>query len=356
MLEVSCNSSSLKGGSIMKHYVFLLLTGYIISASAQPNTDFKDWVTSLVIDSSRILYVGTYSNGDGIFLSTDGGNTWQHTKMRYGVTSMTLTKSGTIVTFAFGYSFGRYLFRLSKGGSTLDSVVLDFTPTCFAASQNGSLYASTFGQGIYKSTDDGTHWSPFGAVTSITASSSAITITKEGAVLISTSIGVFRSTDDGKSWKKSSFGFLHDSLAVKQIIPSTSGKIYAGAFESMGVNANEIYVSSDTGKNWTLISKVKFNLDALAIDSIGNIYAGNLDGVYRIKANGDTSYIGPGGVAVNGWGVRTILALRKDTIFASAWGGVYRTTNAGTSWEFLNNGMISDTSTGNFTNPLPFGY
>ena len=346
----------LKGVNVMKHYIFLLLAVCTITVSAQTNTNFKDWVNSLIKDSSGIIYAGTYSNGNGIFSSTDGGNTWQHTKMRYGVTSMTLTKSGSIVTFAYGYSFGRYLFRLSKGGSALDSMVLNFTPTCFAASQDGSLYASTFGQGIFKSTDDGAHWSPFGAMSSMTASSSAITITKEGAVLISTSSGVFRSTDDGKSWKKGSFGYFHDSLAVKQIIPSSSGKIYAGAFESMGVNANEIYVSADTGKNWTLISKVKFNLDALAIDSIGNIYAGNSDGVYRIKANGDTSYIGPGGVAVNGWGVRTILALRKDTIFASAWGGVYKTTNAGTSWEFLNNGMVSDTSTQNFTNPLPFGY
>ncbi|GEM_PF-959347 len=339
----------------MKQFILFLLASYTITASAQPNTDFKDWVTSLIIDSSGIFYAGTYSNGDGIFLSNDGGNTWQHTKMRYGVTSMTLTKSGTIVSFAYGYSFGRYLFRLTNSGSELDSVVLDFTPTSFAASQDGSLYASTFGKGIYKSTDDGSHWSQFGTLKSPTTFSSAITITKGGVVLISTNLGVYSSIDSGVTWRKGRFGF-HDSLSIKQVIPSNDGKIYAGAFESMGVNAHEIYVSSDTGKNWTLIRTVKFSMDAMAIDSIGNVYAGNSDGVYCIKANGDTTYLGPGGVAVNGWGVRTLLASGKDTIFAGAWGGVYRTTDAGTSWELLHDGMISDTSTGNFTNPLPFGY
>lgn len=339
----------------MKQYILLLLAGYAITTSAQTNADFKDWVTSLIIDSSGSIYAGTYSNGDGIFLSTNGGNKWQHTKMRYGVTSMTLTKSGAIVTFAYGYSFGRYLFRLTNDGSELDSVALDFTPTSIAASQDGSLYATTFGQGIYKSTDDGTHWFQFGARTYPITSSSAITVTKEGVILVSTNFGVFYSSDNGESWKSGSFGF-HDSLSVKHIIPSNDGKIYAGAFESMGINANEIYVSADTGKNWTLLSMLKFSLDAMAIDSTGNVYVGNSDGVYCIKANGDTSYLGPGGVAINGWGVRSLLAFRKDTIFAGAWGGVYRTTDAGTSWEFLNDGLISDMLTGNFTNPLPFGF
>jgi photosystem II stability/assembly factor-like uncharacterized protein len=340
----------------MRRYVilFLVLIGYTITIPAQTNNTFNDWVTSLVVDSSGIMYAGTYSNGDGIFLSTNGGDHWQQTKMRYGVTSMTLTKSGTIVTFAYGYSFGRYLFRLTHSGSELDSVVLDFTPTSIAASQDGSLYATTFGQGIYKSTDDGTHWFQFGAMTSPTTFSSAITVTKEGVILVSTNFGVFLSSDSGANWRKGRFGF-HDSLSVKHIIPSNDGKIYAGAFESMDINANEIYVSSDTGKNWTLISRLKFSLDAMAIDSIGNIYAGNSDGVYRIKANGDTSYLGPGGIVANGWGVRSLLVFKRDTIFAGAWGGVYRTTDAGTSWEFLNDGLISDTLTGNFTNPLPFG-
>jgi photosystem II stability/assembly factor-like uncharacterized protein len=339
----------------MRHSIILLLCGFTLTASAQTNTGFKDWVTSLVRDSSGKIFAGTSATGNGIFISTDGGNTWLPTKMRYGVSSMTLTKKGTIITFAYGYSFGRYLFRLTKGGSELDSLVIPFAPSSFAASQDGSLLATTSGQGIFRSTDEGIHWSQFGITSYPVTYSAAIAGTKEGTVIVSTNNGVFRSTDNGASWKRSYWSF-HDSISVKHIIPSYNGKIYAGVFESQGINKNEVFVSPDSGKNWTLIKMLKFGLDAMAIDSIGNNYAGSSVGVHRIAANGDTTSLGPGGVTVNGLGIRSLLVSHKDTIFASGWGGVYRTTNAGTNWVLLNNGMLSDTSSGNYTNPLPFGY
>jgi photosystem II stability/assembly factor-like uncharacterized protein len=339
----------------MKKYILFLLAGTTISASAQTTTEFKDWVTSLVMDSSGRFYAGTSSNGNGIFVSSDGGNTWRPTSMRYGVTSMTLTKSGAIVTFAFGYSYGRYLFRLSQGGGALDSVALSFTPTSIVASQNGALYALTFGQGIYKSTDDGTHWTQFAANTYPIANPSAIAATKENVVFVSSSYGVYRSTDSGTTWKKGNWGY-HDSLLVSRLVLSGNGMMYCGGYEGMGAYAYEFFSSRDTGRTWTLTAALKTGLDALAVDSSGTMYVGNKNGVYRITASGDTSYRGPAGIAHNGYGARTLLALHADTLFAGGWGGVYKTTNAGTNWSVLHDGMLSSTDTSQFTSSLPFGY
>ena len=332
-----------------------MITACALTASGQTNSGLNDWVTSLLTDSSGNFYAGTYSNGDGIFLSKDAGSSWQRTKMAYGVTSMILTKSGTLITFAYGQSFGRYLFRMTGAGSELDSVILDFTPTAMMASPSGVVYATTFGQGIYKSTDEGVHWEQLGGDTAPVLFASGLVITNGEIILVPTRDGVYRSSDNGASWTRGHFGF-HDSLTVRQIIPSQDGKLYAGAFESMGINANELYVSSDTGKNWILISTFKFGLDVMAADSTGDVFAGNSDGVYRIAPNGDTSHLGLGGIAVNTWGVRSLLILGRDTILAGAWGGVYKTTNGGTTWQLLHDGMVSDTSNGNFTSPLPFGY
>ena len=325
-----------------------------MTISARPNSNFNDWVTSLAIDSSGIIYAGAYSNGDGIFISSDGGNNWRHTKMRYGVTSMTLAKNNTIVAFAYGSSFGNYLFRLSGGGTVLDSVVLGFTPASITASRDGSLFATTYDHGIFESTDNGLHWTVMSNGLDSTAILSPIAITQNGIVAVVVDRWIMCSSDSGKSWYRG-LG-IHDSASVKQIIASADGTIYAAAYEAMWINANEIYASSDSGKTWPLLAVTRADIAAMAPDSGIGLYIGGAQGVYRIANTGDTTFLGLGGIAVNGLGVTSLMTYGKETIFAGAIGGVYKSTNAGESWTLLNNGMVTDTSGGNFTNSLPFGY
>ncbi|MGE5811442.1 MAG: T9SS type A sorting domain-containing protein [Ignavibacteria bacterium] len=338
----------------MKYFILILIFINTYSAG-QSSSDFKDWVTSLAIDSSGNIYAGTNSNGSGIFLSTDHGNHWQQTKMRYGVNSIAVTKSGAVVSFSFGYSYGRYLFRLSDQGSSLDSIFLNFTPAFIKLGENGLLYAADFNGGIYFSGNEGDSWDTVETNWIAPLVLPVITATKNGILLLGTKTGVWRSPDNGMNWEG---GYIpnHDSLAVQHIIVVNDSTIYAGAFESMGINSNEIYVSSDTGKSWNLMAMLDFNLDAMTIDPSGKIYIGNSGGVYCITPAGEISHLGLDSVIMNEWGVRSLAVLNQDTIFAGAWGGVYRTTNSGVDWELLNEGLISDTLQENFTNPLPFGY
>ena len=338
----------------MKKHILVLLaiSRYVMTTSAQTNP--SDWVTSLAADSAGVIYAGMYSNGDGIFISTDGGTHWQHTKMLHGVTSMTLAKSNTLVAFAYGSSFGNYLFRLTNHGSQLDSMVLGFTPAYITSSPAGSLYATTYNRGIFESTDNGSHWKSVTGGLDSSLILPPIAITESGTVLVAMKSGIAYSTDNGQKWFRS-FGIM-DSASVKHIVGSTDGKIYAVAYDAMGVNAYEIYVSSDTGKTWSILNVKKPAIDAVAADSGVGLYAGGIDGVHRISVKGDTAFLGLGGIVVNGRGVTSLMTYGKNAIFAGATGGVYKSTDEGKNWEFFNDGMVMDTSKGDFTNPLPFGY
>ena len=270
-----------------RHYLLsLMLSVYVIAISAQTNTRFNDWVTSVAMNSSGIIYAGTYSNGDGIFLSSDGGNHWEHTKMRYGVTSITLARGDTLVSFAYGSSFGNYLFRLSNNGMNLDSLVLEFTPASITASHDGSLFATTYTHGIFESTDNGLHWSVISGGLDSSTILPPIAITKEGFVVVAVENGIVTSPDSGRSWKRG-FG-IHDSASVKQIVSSADGRIYAGAYEAMGIDANEIYASSDSGNTWSLLTVTTAGIAAMAPDSWAGLYIGGAQGVYRVANNGDT--------------------------------------------------------------------
>ncbi len=277
-----------------KCILFLFLFSCYITAQSNPN--FNDWVNSLVIDSSGNFYAGTYSNG--IYMSTDNGNHWQQTKMKYGVNSITLTKSNTIVSFAFGFLYGRYLFRLTDNGSLLDSVALSFTPSSIILGKNGLLYASTLGGAFYVSYNDGKNWDQIGTGMESVLATPVIAATKDSVLFIGSHIGVMRSTNNGAGWEKGFFNY-HDSLATQHIIVLNDSTIYAGAFETMGVNLNEFYVSTDTGKNWNLIASANFNLDAMAIDSIGRIYVGNKNGVYGVSPEGKITHLGLDSISKN---------------------------------------------------------
>lgn len=273
--------------------------------------------------------------------------------MRYGVTSMTLTKHGTIVAFAYGHGFGRYLFRLKNDGLPPDSVALSFTPAAIISAPTGELYATSYGEGLFVSTDDGKQWSKINADIDPLLMYAPITFAGDGSLILAARTGVYRSTDNGIHWIKSSG--IHDSTSVLHLITGKNGKIYAGGFESMLFRTNVLSVSSDSGKTWKTQGMVKSDLDAMSVDGAGNIFIGNRHGVLCVHENGDTASLGLNGIDVNGMGVRSLLVYDSTTIVAGVWGGVYRTVNGGHNWTYLHNGLKSDTANGSFSNPLPFG-
>jgi photosystem II stability/assembly factor-like uncharacterized protein len=126
---------------------------------------------------STLMVGSTASSHGGLFLSTDGGNTWTQSNIRKtGVISIAISPAfaSDHTAFAAGYTNG--LYKSTDGGQTwtlltipgisggLPKVVL--SPS-FAA--DGTVFAVGFGGGIYKSTNGGATWSPVPGTAAIRA-------------------------------------------------------------------------------------------------------------------------------------------------------------------------------------------
>jgi photosystem II stability/assembly factor-like uncharacterized protein len=89
--------------------------------------------------------------------------------------------------------------------------------------------------------------------------------------------GMFRSTDNGETWMEQNSGFT--AFDVNAVAINSAGHIFAGA-------AGGVFRSTNDGDSWVDISSglipVGGNVWALAIDSEGYAYAGTAGGgVFR---------------------------------------------------------------------------
>ena len=213
---------------------------------------------------------------DGVFRSTDGGQTWTETALRNINPPIAIDRSSTNIIYTNANNTGFYRssdsgqsFQLSNPGTTSISVsVIQDVPT-----QPGTVYAVVVNNNsIYKSTDYGVTWTlvitnPFksvfgGVITGIAVdpkSSNTLYLSANNAVCGNPQVacGLLKSTDGGSTWTT----ILADSLA-SVLVDSRNGNIYAGGYVNAGTpNASgEFIKSTDSGKTFTKVTKGFNNL------------------------------------------------------------------------------------------------
>ncbi len=245
-------------------------------------------LSCVVVDpnNSSTVYVGTGDQafatgskvGNGIYKSTDGGNTWSNIGLpNSGCISRIVinpTNSNEIYAAAMGSNLvantSRGLYKSTDGGVTW-AKVLNISPiagvhdvimdkdnsnTIFATAMAAN-HAPNSQTGIYKSTDAGANWSkltnglPTGAIVKMTLAQAH----NNGQILYAASCdatnsfgGLFKSTDGGASWTTQysgsvidyrGFGWYFGELRVN---PTNDNLVY-----NMNVNLNS---SSNGGQNW----------------------------------------------------------------------------------------------------------
>ena len=269
---------------------------------------------------------------------------------------------------------------LPPGSLKCDS--LGYTQTvAIDPSNTSTLYAGSFGCGVFKSTNGGASWAA--ANSPITASSTVRTLAIDPSnpkvIYAGTANGVFRSADGGGSWVESSAGltgviggFAISSPSIRALVLDRSSKpatIYAET--QVGV-----FKSSNEGAQWTWVNKgIRIKLaeggvyqntvGALAIDPAHRktLYAGTMDfgmgggavqsGVYKSSNRGKEWKI-----AVQGLNSTSVISLAIDpshpkTIYAgTSDGGIFKTTNGGDRWSAVSTGIPQDASTGKYPNSI----
>jgi photosystem II stability/assembly factor-like uncharacterized protein len=294
-------------------------------------------VRTIAVSGSN-LFAGTWT---GVFLSTNIGQSWTD------VTSNMIARGASVYAYrSLLYSGGGFV-STDDGASWLpDSSGL---PSAYVITENGPFLISRAGNGIYFSTDKGSHWTKSadsGLLSLPWDLTSAFAMIGSNIFISSTTGGVFRSTDIGASWTSVNNGFT-----ISQGFSVDSNSVLALA--TIGTNLfaatrfGGIYRSSDSGAYWTQVNTgLPQNIDLNGFSVIGtNLYAeaslGN-DSIFLSTDNGSSWK------AINS-GVPTGISVGSFTssganIFAvtGSSGRVFLSTNVGTSWAAVDSGLTKN--------------
>ncbi|MGH7598976.1 MAG: T9SS type A sorting domain-containing protein [bacterium] len=308
-------------------YTLILMVGFAATGFAQ--TDFWEPVkgplvgpvTAIVIDRNDVIFAGTLS---GIGRSTDNGDSWSIDLPGIPVGALAINNAGHI----FAGTFGQGVFRSTDHGDTLIAVNNGLTNNfIFALTITSAqhIFAGTFDGGVFRSLDNGDTWEPVndGLTETFVA---ALAINSAGHLFAATDSGVFRSVDNGDSWKFSNAG-LPEAL-VYSLAVNAADHLFAGTGD------NGVFRSTDNGNSWDDLN-IGFDIKTvrtLVINSAGHLFAGVagfVGGVFRSLNNGDTWE------PINaGWDPAPVLALRFDSqnrIWAGTDVGVFRSVGSTTT-------------------------
>jgi photosystem II stability/assembly factor-like uncharacterized protein len=201
-----------------------------------------------------------------------------------------------------------------NNANTMYISLCDFEYIGFGLFLNGRKRNTHYGLGVYKTTDGGSTWNPTGLSFLLTNGDASL-IRKvlvnpaNSNELVACGVsGMYRSTNAGASWTKTVDSLFWD-LVMDPVSPNI---LYAAT--GWVANANDggcgIYKSTNFGATWTLLSNT-------GIPETGT--------VQRIKlgvAPSDHNYV---------------YAIAVDN--SSGLHGIYKSTNAGSTWNFIDPGV-----------------
>lgn len=336
-------------------------------------------------NNANNLFIGSASGG--IWKSTNAGSSWAYvpavlpvtgdalhllgvSTIVYHPTNSNILLAGTGEVYRtgngnIGYNvwkargtYGIGILRSTDGGASWSQVLSKNMSDLFAIQQlmfdpnNSSTVYACATDGLYKSTDGGATWSttPFYAKTYVRDiaihPSDANQIVISVGNLVDTDKGIYRTTNGGTTWTKSAA--IVSSFPGYIKLSNNGTRLYAGV--GRGGTNDELYMSNDFGASWSLKNS--------SSHCGGQYWFAHDVAVSPFNAN----YVLMGGVnyytytstnATTG-GTRTTFSgghadvheikfdpSNSNVIYIANDGGMYKSTNGGSSFNAINSGLIA---------------
>mgnify|MGYP000740095236 CR=1 FL=1 len=323
------------------------------------------------------VYLGPAAGG--IWKTTDGGTTWQD--VGFNLASLTFGSiaidpsnpdivyagAGEAIEYFNAVTYtGKGLFKSTDAGASWTQITSGFgtqthfgavkvSPTnpnmVFAALASGYWHlGNPTNEGLWRSTDAGITWTRtlnvqdgFDVLPHPTTAGRVYGATGGGV----TSAGFYISTNNGSSWTKSSTG-LPDGLQIGRIqialSPSQPSTIYSLIYTQS--DTMKLYKSTNDGANWFSTGSNFYSgqgwydlVIGVNPTNVNEVYIG--DAELRRSTNGGTSFSYVGGSYWNqsmhvDFHYMVFAPSNSAYRYVGCDGGVYRSTNNGTSWVNLN--------------------
>ncbi|MEP7146861.1 MAG: T9SS type A sorting domain-containing protein, partial [bacterium] len=176
-------------------------------------------------------------------------------------------------------TFGNGVYRSTNDGANwiqVNAGLTNFNPRGFLV-HGAYIFASFWGGGIYRSSNNGTDWFPVGSgITNL--NDWRIIEVGNNLFLASFGGGVYRSTNDGLNWTTVNSGLTNLNVYCFALIGSN---LFAGT-------AAGVFTTTNSGANWSLANQGIVGSVQTILSKGSNLIAGTTSGVFRSTNNGMT--------------------------------------------------------------------
>lgn len=330
------------------------------------------WTYAPIEDSGQIWTVLqdpfdtglVYAIGGGFYRSTDDGKTWPGRDWTLllppGSPSGLMGFAGSAAVDPFDrghllvasrvgqstvhdHDLG-YLYSSDDWGTTWHPVVVAGTPgsigpigaVVFDPESPGTVYLTSDGNGVFKSTDHGATWARIDDPARHMEKASSLTVAThpQHALAVLTQEGLFTSLDDGDTWRTFGGAGFDNGIPVTSysFIDADSTRLYASTYAGL-------YFSPDLGATWAP------SAGALGDVQVTTVAGTEMDGhtlLYAATTGGDTAAIwnpssvsSAAGASVAGTSRAALADTPADTLVAA---GIYRRAQIETSATFASGG------------------
>jgi photosystem II stability/assembly factor-like uncharacterized protein/tetratricopeptide (TPR) repeat protein len=325
-----------------------------VTPPPKPLGDVEVWDVDINPRNSEVIYAVV--KGQGIYRSIDGGYRWEAVERTFRtVESLAIDPTDPSILYA---SIWDGILKSTDSGTTWELIAAgkDALPEtahvlAVVPGNNQIIYAGTEG-GVYKSSNGGQKWEARNRGMADTPIYTLAIGSRDGELIYAAGKGaeIWRSIDGGSSpWEKLSSDYFKKAFYALALHPENNQWVY------VGTNESTVALSTNGGRNWQLRNwglehrPLSLQISSLTIDPRDprTIYAGtgfrsNLDGhgVYKSSDGGSSWKAINNGLPVDttwlgGYYVQSVAIDPKDsqTIYAAGFGGLYKSTDGGQLWK-----------------------